>query len=141
MQNNILIDQTFIFVIENCPFCHRWVEFIERLNKDLKFEKRVRIIDCTKYYQFGIIDPILRFFYKQIDSEYPVLFHVTNVLGSEVIGLRKDGTNSVTEAEAWIRSLLNEDFISPQENQYMFRKECDFINKKGIFNRRIICQG
>lgn len=137
---NPLKGQTLLFTISDCPFCRKWMDFIERVNKDLKFEKRIRVIDCTKYHQFRIIEnPAIRTFYKYIDGEYPVLFHVTGVFGSNIVGLRKDGTNSVTEAEAWIRSLLDEDFIYPQNNQYMFRKECSF-GKKGIFNKRILCK-
>lgn len=92
--------------------------------------KWIRIIDCTRFHEFGIIDnPIMRLFYKYVDGRYPVLFFE---------GRRKDGTSTRVEAEAWVRARVHDDFREERKNEYMFNKECEYV-KKGILKNKISC--
>ena len=126
----LLLKGRFLFVVDDCNYCKVWKAFVDRLNKDLEIGKRIIIVDCTKYHNFGIIEhPIIRLFYRYVEGVYPVLFFE---------GGRKDGANSVIEAETWLRSRLEGDFVYPQRNPYLFRKECRFI-KQGVFKNKISC--
>ncbi len=126
----LLLKGRFLFVVNDCEHCSIWKTFIDRVNAELKFEKQIRIIDCTEYHDFQIInDPIIRLFRKYIEGAYPVLFFE---------GRRKDGTNTRVEAEAWLRARVHEDFEEPRYNEFMFNKECEYRDR-GLFKRRILC--
>lgn len=121
----------FLFVVDGCLRCQIYKDFIDRFNSKLKFGKRIQIIDCTEYYNFGIIrSPIMRLFEPYVQGSFPVIF---------IEGRRKDGTNTVIEAEAWLNSRLYEDFEEPHINPYMWNKNCD-IKKRGILKNKLICE-
>lgn len=134
----IFLNSRILFVVEHCPYCKIWKQFVERINISLKIEKRISVIDCTAYHEYGIVeDERILLFMQYINGSYPVLF---------IDGRRKDGTNSRTEAEAWLRSKLFDDFEIPQKNKWLakiksyerFEKECEII-QRGIFKKKIIC--
>lgn len=128
---NPLLKGRFLFIVDECSRCAVWKSFIDKLNSELEFEKRIQIIDCSEFYEFGIIrNPIFKLFNRYIAGEFPVIF---------LDGIRKDGTNSVAEADAWLRAMLHDDFIIPQYNAYLWNKDCSF-GDRGIFKRRIICR-
>lgn len=127
----LLSQGRILFVVNQCKNCSIWKSFIERINVELKFDKRIQVIDCTEYHDFGITtNPIIRLFAPYIGGEYPVLF---------MDFVRKDGTNTRVEAEAWLRSMLHEDFLEPRYNEFMFNKECQY-GKRGILRKKIICE-
>ncbi len=133
MINPILSKGRFLFVREGCEHCKKWKKFIYQLNLQLKIEKRIKIIDCTKHYLYGIYDhPIIELFDKYID-DFPTIF---------IEGEKKVGTNSVVECIAWLRTRLFDDFYFPQAPDYL-----EEIDKYTIFNQRcrfrrgrIICE-
>lgn len=133
MINRLLTHGRFLFIRDGCDACKKWKQFIYFLNAELKLNKRIRVIDCTNYHDYGIIDnPIIKLFDEYID-DYPTLI---------IEGERKVGTNSLIECKAWLKTRLFNDFIFPQEPEYleeldrymMFNQKCRF--KKG----RIICE-
>ncbi|HJX49871.1 MAG TPA: hypothetical protein VJ438_00230, partial [Candidatus Nanoarchaeia archaeon] len=64
-----------LFVLDNCHFCARWKEFIERINIELPIEKRIKVIDMTIYERLGVsTNPLIKLFYKYIPDKYPSLF-------------------------------------------------------------------
>ena len=112
----LLSNGRFCFVVNLCEHCSVWKSFIERINSELKFNKRIQIIDCTEYHDFEITNnPIIKLFAPHIKGEYPVLF---------INFSRKDGTNTRIEAESWLRAMLHDDFLEPRYNEDMFNKEC-----------------
>ena len=130
MTHPLLTTGRFLFVEGSCEHCKVWKIFVERINAELKFDKRIQIIDCTNLYDFKIIEnPIISLFRKYLDDSFPILF---------IDGIRKDGTNTRIEAEAWLRAMLHEDFLEPRYNEFMFNKKCEF-GKRGILKRRVVC--
>jgi len=130
MIHPLLLNARVLFVTDQCDYCMKYKKCIDKINSELKLDKRIEIVDCTNFHTFGIVDnPKIRLFYKYIQGSYPILFFMNS---------RKDGSNSVTEVEAWLRARLDDDFIYPMNNRYMWNKNCQFI-KGGIFKRKIIC--
>ena len=120
-----------LFIRRGCPYCFKWEKFIYSLNFELKINKRIKVIDCSKYYAYRIYDnPIIKLFEDDFDS-FPTLFFE---------GEKKEGANSVIECKAWLvtKLILNNDFIFPkapeylpQINDYMiFDKECKYIKHR-----------
>lgn len=133
MINPIKSKGRILFVIDGCHICNIWKSFVHRFNLKLKPEKRIKIIDCTRYDSYGVEDnPIIKLFEKEIDG-YPVLF---------LEGSRKDGANSLIECQAWLKARLFGDFVFQERNEYlphigkyaMFNKDCRI--KKG----ELVCQ-
>lgn len=133
MMHPLLSSRRILFVRDHCPHCKRWKKFIFQLNMQLKVNKRIRIIDCTKYYLYGIYDnPIIKLFEKDI-LDFPVLFFE---------GERKTGTNSLVECRAWLKARVFNDFYFPQTPEYfeeidkysMFNEKCRY--RKG----KIVCE-
>ena len=131
MINPLLSKGRFLFVVNNCPYCLVWKEFIDRINLELAFDKMIRVIDCSEYYEFGISNSIIKLFDKYVQGQFPVLF---------VDGIRKDGTHTVIEAEAWLRAFLHDDFEMKKYNPYMWNKDCKII-KKGLLRNKLLCGG
>jgi thiol-disulfide isomerase/thioredoxin len=124
------LNARILFIIDKCPHCRFYKEFIERVNLKLPFDKRIRIVDCTRYYEFGIIDnPLIIKYNKYVKGSFPVLFYR---------GFRLDGGNSREELEAFINTLVYNDFKLEEKNNFLFDKECQIV-KKGIFKNRLIC--
>src|SRR3990167_674618 len=116
MIHPLLTESRILFIVSRCQRCAVWLEFVERINSELEFNKRIEVIDCVRYHDYGIVDdPKIPLFMPYIQGEYPVLFFE---------GGRKDGTNTRIEAEAWLRAKVHEDFIFKQHNPYFFDKQC-----------------
>ena len=131
MMNPLKIKGRILFVRNRCPYCFRWEKFIYYLNSKLKRNKRIKVINCSKYFKYGIYDnPLIKIFENDFDA-FPTLFFD---------GEKKEGANSLIECKAWIitRLILNNDFIFeetpeylPSINKYMiFDKECKYIKRK-----------
>lgn len=130
MIHPLLLKGRFLFVVRECNKCQIYKDFVDSYNQKLKFEKMIRIIDCTEYYDFNIItNPIIRLFKKYFEGYFPILF---------IDGVRKNGATSLTETKSWIESRLNGDLINPIKNKSMFDKNCKYI-KKGFFKNKILC--
>ena len=119
-----------LFTINGCHHCHIWSEVVERYNTKMPLSKRIRVVDCTKYYDFNIItDPIIRLYSKFIKGNYPTLFFE---------GEKVDGANSREEVEAWLLTRLFDDFIVDENNSAMFNKDCQYQDT--IFGRKPVCR-
>lgn len=119
-----------LFVIDGCMHCNIYKSFIERYNQKVPVTKRIEVIDATKLHDYGIIEhPLLRVFKKYLDGTYPVLFFESRKIS---------GANSREETEAQVRTLLEDDFNIPEDNPYLFSKECRWEKKK-ILGRIIVC--
>lgn len=123
----IYFNSRILFVIDGCPHCMNYKRFIERLNLELPFEKRIRVINATVFNTLGIVDdPMIGLFDKYIDG-YPTLF---------LNGIKITGANSQEEAEAFIKAAVHKDFIVPRDNPYLFDKDCRYSKNK--FGRKIL---
>lgn len=120
MIHPLLTRGRFLFVRNNCDYCAIWKKFIFKLNSEIKQDKRIRIIDCTKYDEQGVCDnPVIKLFEKYLDG-YPVLFFE---------GEMKSGAHSVIECEAWLRSRMFNDFYFQQIPEHLPN-----IDKPVMFN-------
>jgi hypothetical protein len=129
---NVYMKARVVFVIQGCPRCAKYKEFVERFNLELPINKRIRVVDATNFNSLGIVDnPLIDLFDKYIPDSFPVLF---------LDGMRISYANSREEAEAFVRGYLHKEFIIPRENQYMFNKKCKVV-PKGFFKKpTIICE-
>jgi len=136
MINPLFYNSRILFVVDGCPNCDIWEEFIEEINAELKPDKRIEVIDCTSFHELGIVEnPIIKKFMPFITGggsfgNYPVMFFE---------GRRKDLVSSRAEAEAWLRVNVHEDFLIPRFNPDMFNKECQF-GEKGFLKKKVICE-
>ncbi len=138
MDRKLFLNNRVLFVRSNCPHCKIWLTFIERINMNLPIEKRIRVIDCKKLEDFGIIEhPLIRAYKKYIEG-YPTMF---------IDGQKIDGANTREEMEAYLKGrLFNEFIVTPnmtviadgKEFDLLFRKQCQFKNT--LFGRKIICK-
>jgi len=130
MKINDFMDARILFVINHCSHCRLYREFIERVNLKLPLNKQISIIDCTRYYDLGIIDnPLIKKFDKYIKGNFPLLFYA---------GMKLEGGNSREELESFITSLVYKDYIVSEEIPYQFNKECVVV-QKGIFKKSLVC--
>ena len=108
---------------------------IDIVNLNLPSNKRIKVIDCTKYNDMGICeDPLIKSFEKEVDGAYPTFFYE----GKKLIG-----ANTKEEIEAALNIFLEDDYIRKKylrdsEGNYMkFNKDCTYIN--GAFGKKVVC--
>ena len=118
-----------LFVIQGCQHCRVWLEFIERINAKLPIHKRIKIVDCTYYQNYHILtDQLIALYNKHFDG-FPCMF---------IGNLKISGMNSRIEAEEYLSSLLEEEFIIPEFNERKFNKDCEI--KDSMFKQKVICK-
>ena len=130
MDNKTFSKNRVLFKVDNCDHCIL-LRFIEKINMKVAIDKRVKVVDCTIYQNYGIITDHLILLYNKYISGYPVAF----------IGNRKiDGANSQIESEALYNAILDDDFIVNEYNKRKFNKVCAYV-KKGLFrSTQIKCE-
>jgi len=126
-QEQLFATARVLFIKDGCPFCRIWKKFIESINLELPLRKRFKIVDCTKFEMFKITnDPLIKIFNNSFDG-YPTLFFEGRSIA---------GAHTIEEADAFVRALVHEDFIITPYNEFLFDKECRFIEKGIIFKKR-----
>lgn len=120
------------FVISQCEHCAVIKSFLDRFNLNLPLERQIRILDCTRYHDLGIIDhPLIREYKDYIRGTYPLIF----------IGFQKlEGATTEQEVHTFLIERLKADLILERHNPYAFDKtDCRWVkNTFGV--RRLICQ-
>ena len=117
-----------LFVKDSCPHCHKYMNFIEKINQRLPINKRIKIINCSLYH-YGVYDTILSFMNENVKG-FPTLM---------IDGILIDGINTSIESESFLKSYLEDEYISPEYSNYKFIKDCEF-NNKGFFKGKVICR-
>ena len=133
----LLKNSRILFTIDNCQHCNIYKQFIQKININLNFDKQIDVVDCTKYYEFGIVtDPRIKLFSKHIGGSYPILFFE---------GRKLSGAQTRAETEARILAMCIGSFKKRYEPE---NKELDLIGKNLFFdkdceyhNGRLICTG
>lgn len=129
-KREILQKSRVLFIKDGCPHCGKYYPFIEKANMNLPVEKRIKVINCTSYEQFGVAESYLIGIFTPYFNAYPTLF---------IDGLKVSGSNSVPETQAWVYSYLSRDFITPEDNPYYFDgANCHFITKG--FSKQVVCE-
>lgn len=119
-----------LFVLNQCPICRVWLQFIGDLNVNLPIEKQIEVIEVSDYYDWGIINnPKLSAFKKFLTHSYPVLFFD---------GMRMDMSATRDELEAFIRTLVIEEAKIKYHLSYLTKPDCT-IKKFAIFGERLEC--
>jgi len=131
----LFMKSRILFIRSKCPFCGKWLEFIERLNLNLPIDKRIKVVNCAKFDEFGIVDhPLILKYRKYIDG-YPLLFFE---------GQKISGANSREELEAFIKVKMSDDFLNGVDfmtdkgTSILFDKSCSF--KKTFLGKRVVCE-
>lgn len=135
MNSEYFMKARIVFVIQNCVKCSIWKSFIEKYNSKIPIEKRIQVIDVTKYHDFGIIEnPLIRIFHKFLFkdkgyADYPIMFFE---------GERIEGASTRLEMEAWLKTKLFNDFIINEHSEkYMLNEECQYVDT--FLGRKVIC--
>jgi len=119
------------FIVQECARCRILCEFIERINMKLPINERIRIIDCTYYQKYGIIDNPLIAIYDKSFSGFPTIF-LKN-------GIKINGTNTRIESETFLKTLLQDMYVIKEDNEFVFDKKCSYQDK-GLFKHKIVCK-
>lgn len=127
--NPLLNKSRILFTVNDCPFCILY-QAIEKINMELNWDKRIQVINCTKFHDFDLIDnPIISLFEKYINGAYPILFWEGEVI---------QGANTEEELIQFIITKSRKDFIFEKRNYYLDNSQCFF--KKGLFGKkRVMC--
>ena len=56
MKEEVFRKARVVFTIEGCPECRIYKSILQDFNSRLPVDKRVLMVDCTRYHDFGIID-------------------------------------------------------------------------------------
>ena len=132
---DLFMKSRVLFIKSRCRHCGIYLEFIERFNLNLPIDKRIKVINCAKFDEFGIVDHPLILKYKRYIDGYPILFFE---------GQKISGTNSREELEAFLKVKLYGDFLNGTNmmtdsgNSIIFDKDCSF--RKTFLGRRIVCE-
>lgn len=119
-----------MFVITGCYHCLIYKEFIDRFNLKMPLNKRIQIINCDSYYDFGVPEhPLIEVFAEYLEGTFPTLFFE---------GLIVRGANTREELEAFLRGLTHQDFVNKEPNSNIFNKTCKYI-KEGFFKNKLEC--
>lgn len=128
-------NEYMLFVINSCEHCRLWKEFIEKKNMKLPLDKQIQVIDCTRYYEFGIIDHPLIIKYKKKLGSFPIfMYHKRDT--KKIFTL--EGGNTREELEDFINGLFYNEFKFDEANPYYFNKSCRYV-KSGVFRKRLLC--
>lgn len=70
------MESRYLLIRKGCPFCRDNVRIISKLNLRLPVEKRIRIVDCYEWEEFGLKNiPIMKLFDKvEIQEGFPFLY-------------------------------------------------------------------
>lgn len=129
-KKELLEKSRVLFVKNGCPYCRLYYYFIEELNFNLPIEKRIKVINCSSYEQFGVAESYLIEIFAPYFNSYPTLF---------IDGRKVSGSNTLEELESWCKSYLSKDFIIPENNNFYFdAKQCHFIQKG--FKKEVVCE-
>ena len=69
------MESRFLLTKKGCPFCRDAVKVINKLNLRLPLDKRIRVIDCWEFEEFGFNNiPLMKIFEKEGFDSYPFLY-------------------------------------------------------------------
>ena len=132
MNKSVYKNLRVAFTIMGCEHCKVLKMFLDRFNINLPFNKRIRMVDCTKYHDLEIIDnSLIRLYKNHIKGTYPVIF----------IGYQKlEGATCEQEVKVFLNQYLSDDLILPLDDPYQFDKNnCRY--EKDVFGRKkLVCE-
>ncbi len=70
------MENRFLLVRSGCPHCREFLKAIRIVNLKLPLEKKIKIIDCAEWENYGIIiEPVMEKFEKDgLKEGYPLCF-------------------------------------------------------------------
>jgi len=94
----------FLLVRKGCPFCRQFIKIVSKLNLRLPIDKRIRIIDCYEWEEFGLRNmPLMDKLEKDGLSEgFPFCY---------VDGIIVEPAPTQEQLKIVFETLLKEDFI------------------------------
>jgi hypothetical protein len=120
MKSKFLINQRILFSIVGCPKCREYARFIEEINFNLPSEKRIKVVDCTNYYDFGIIEDPLIGIFRRIKKRDGSPFLDGNFPKLVFDGGYMEGAVEKEQLKAFINALVHEEFIIEKDIPYLF---------------------
>lgn len=136
-KEQIMRTRRVLFVRDGCPHCLIFKWFVEGYNFKTKIEKRIKVVDMTKFETFGLkTDPLIDVYQKYVQGRYPFLFWG---MGMNAQPKLFTGANSREEVESFLKVMLQKDFLIPEINPLMFNKDCEFRSTK-FGKRKVFCE-
>lgn len=91
-----------LLIQQGCPACLEYLRVLPKINLRLPIEKKIKIIDCFEWEQFGIKPhPIMNKFGNDF-QDYPLLY---------LDGVLITGASWVDQLKIFLEKYLEEDFI------------------------------
>ena len=92
-----------LLIQTGCPGCREYLKILPKINLRLPIEKKIQIVDCFEWEQFGFKShPIMDNFETKDFSDYPLLYLdeilITGVLWAE-------------QLKIFLETYLKEDFL------------------------------
>jgi len=129
MNNKFFNNMRIAFVMQGCSHCRILSEFLESINFKLPIHKRIKVVDCTLYQNYGIVTDNLILLYSKYFDGYPTVF-----MGNTKIS----GSHTRIEYETFLHDLLEDEFVIKESSDFKFNKDCSF-KKNGIFKGVAVC--
>lgn len=93
----------YLMTRRGCPHCRAFIKAIKLINIKLPVEKRIQIVDCFAWENYGIeLEPIMRKFSKELKEGYPICY-INGILVEP---------SPPDVLKAYISKLLEEDLIN-----------------------------
>ena len=126
---DMLMNLRVLCVIDFCEHCASYKRFIEELNMKLPLTKQIKVVNFSRYYDLGIVDPIVRALNKYVEGSFPTLFYE---------GMKLQGSVESEVLEQFMKTLLGDDFKIKEPNEFIYQPDCEYV-KKGFLRKKIIC--
>jgi len=69
------MESRFLLTKKGCPFCRDLIRVVKKINFNLPIEKRIKIIDCYEFEDFGLQNILLMpIFEREGFNYYPFLY-------------------------------------------------------------------
>jgi len=92
-----------LLVESSCPGCKEYLKVIPKINLRLPIEKRIKIIDCFEWEQFGFKShPIMDNFDRDDFQDYPLLY---------LNGILITGVLWAEQLKIFLEKFLEKDFV------------------------------
>lgn len=92
-----------LLVESSCPGCKEYLKVIPKINLRLPIDKRIKIIDCFEWEQFGFKShPIMDNFDRDDFQDYPLLY---------LNGILITGVLWAEQLKIFLEKYLEEDFL------------------------------
>lgn len=128
--------EAILFYIDGCEHCKEYMKILEKFNFKLQFLNQIQLVECSLFFDRGIVDnPILLKYKKHLTGDFPTFVYKEDNSND---GIKFIGARDSEILYEFLLGLLNKKMDMKEPNNYLFNKKCTFT-KKG-FGSKVICE-